>query len=367
VDAVTPLHASPPWAPPVSVVLVGCGAVSRSYYAPALVRLQADGWVGAVRLFDTRLARATEVAALLAAGTVAPTWDAVVGGAEELAIVASPPVVHAEQVQALLKHGKHVLCEKPFTLDRAAAESVADLARERGLLCAVGMVRRFSRSACLLRQLLAEERPTRLVWHQGSPFRWPVDSPAYFAPEAGNRLLWDVGSHVVDLLIWWLGVPHALACRDDAMGGTATNCLLELAWPDGGSGEVRLSREYDLPAGLVIERGSGDLLCRDIVEAEVLKASGEPAQPAFEQPIPGALAPGGRTLLDCFAVQLQNVLTAVRAAAPPWVPADDVLEGIGALEAAEATSALLVSPWLGPRELARARAVRADTREAAPC
>jgi predicted dehydrogenase len=356
-----------PWAPPVSVVLVGCGAVARSYYAPALTRLRARGWAGAVRLFDVCPARATEVAALLPAGTVAPSWEAVLEGPEELAIVASPPIAHAEQVRALLEHGKHVLCEKPFTLDRAAAESLADLARERGLLCAVGMVRRFSRSACLLRHLLSEERPTRLVWHEGSPFRWPVDSPAYFVPETGNRLLWDVGSHVLDLLIWWLGVPRELACRDDAMGGTATNCLLELEWPDGCSGEVRLSREYDFPRGLVVERPSGVLACRDVAEADVLGASNEAAEPGFEQRIPGLPGPAARTFLDCFELQLQNVLAAVRGGAPPWVPADDVVEEVGALAAAEAGSRLLESPWLSRRELDTARALRAGAREVASC
>ena len=359
------LHAS--WTPPVSVVLVGCGAVARSYYAPALAQLLAGGWVGAVRLFDPNPSQAKEVAALLPAGAVVPSWEAVLEGGEELAIVASPPPVHAEQAQALLEHGKNVLCEKPFTLDRAAAESLVDLARECGLLCAVGMVRRFSRSACLLRQLLSEERPTRLVWHEGSPFRWPVDSPGYFAPQAGNRLLWDIGSHVVDLLVWWLGVPHEVDCRDDAMGGTATNCLLELEWPDGCTGEVRLSREYDLPRGLVVERSSGMLACRDVVEADVLRTSREAAAPGFEQGIPGSAASAGRTFLDCFELQLQNVLAAVRGAAPLWSAAEDVVEGVGALAAAEAESRLLESPWLSRRELDRARALRAGAFEVASC
>jgi predicted dehydrogenase len=356
-----------PWAPPVSVVLVGCGAVARSYYAPALAHLVAGGWVGAVRLFDVCPTRATEVAALLPGGTVAPSWEAVLEGREELTIVASTPVAHAEQVRALLEHGKHVLCEKPFTLDRAAAESLVDLARKCGLLCAVGMVRRFSRSACLLRHLLGKERPTRLVWNEGSPFRWPVDSPAYFAPEAANRLLWDIGSHVVDLLIWWLGVPHELACHDDAMGGTATNCQLELEWLDGCTAEVRMSREYNLRHGLVVESPSGVLACRDVAEADVLRASDEAAAPGFEQRIPGSSAPAGRTFLDCFELQLQNVLAAVRGGEPLWVPADAVVEEVGALAAAEAGSRLLESPWLSDQELDAARALRAGACTVAPC
>jgi len=356
-----------PWTPPVSVVLVGCGTVARSYYAPALTRLLAGGWVQAVRLFDTSAPRAAEIAALLPAGAVAPSWENVLNGHEELAIVASPPVAHAEQVQALLEHGKHVLCEKPFVLDRAAGESLVDLARERRLLCAAGMVRRFSRSACLLRQLLSDERPTRLVWHAGSPFRWPVDSPAYFAPEAGNQLLWDIGSHVVDLLVWWLGIPHELGCHDDAMGGTTTNCLLELEWPDGCSADVRLSREYELPSGLVVEQPSRILACRDVAETDVLLATGEAAALHFEQRIPGSTALAGRTFLDSFELQLQNVLAAVRGVAPLWAPAGEVLDGVGALATMEAESGFLESPWLSRRELETARTLRAGVSKVAAC
>ena len=361
-----PIDAHARWDQPVRVALVGCGAVARTYYAPALARLLAGGRIEAVRLFDASPARARDVTRLLPA-TVAPSWDAVLEGPDELAIVASPPVAHGQQVKALLEHGKHVLCEKPFTLDRAEAQNVADLARERGLACAVGMVRRFSRSACLLGRLLSQERPTRLVWHEGGPFRWPVASPAYFAPEAGNSLLWDVGSHVVDLLIWWLGAPAAVTCRDDAMGGTATNCVLELAWADGCSGEVGLSREYDLPGGLVIERTSGVLACRDVAEADVLCAPDEAAAPDFQHEIPGSRAPAGRTFLDCFDLQLRNVLAAIRGAAPLWVPAHDVIESVGAVAAADGGSVLLESPWLGRRELDSARAFRAGAYEVARC
>jgi predicted dehydrogenase len=355
---VTGRQTQAPWTPPVNIVLVGCGAVARTYYLPALERLVAGGWPGATRTFDPNPMRASEIASQLPAASIAESWDDVLGGPDDLAIVASPPVAHADQVRALLEHGKHVLCEKPFTLDREVGESLVGLARDRGLLCATGMVRRFSRSACLMRQLLSEERATRVVWREGSPFRWPVDSPAYFAPEAGNQLIWDIGSHVVDVLVWWLGVPHEVSCRDDAMGGTAANCVIELEWAHGCSGEVRLSREYDLAGGLVVERPSGVLACRDLIEANVFRGSTE-AAPDFEQAIPGAAAPAGRTFADCFKLQLQNVVAAVRGAARLWAPAEDVLDGVGTLARAHAESRLLESPWLGRDELETVRALRA--------
>ena len=51
-----------PWAPPLNVILVGCGAVARTYYLPALERLFAAGWLGATRAFDPNAKRASEIA-----------------------------------------------------------------------------------------------------------------------------------------------------------------------------------------------------------------------------------------------------------------------------------------------------------------
>jgi hypothetical protein len=69
----------------VSIVLVGSGAVARSYHAPALASLHKGGWIGSVRLSGLSPARATEVAVLLSAAAGAPSWEVVLEGGEELA------------------------------------------------------------------------------------------------------------------------------------------------------------------------------------------------------------------------------------------------------------------------------------------
>ena len=103
-------------------------------------------------------------------------------------------------------------------------------------------------------------------------------------------------------------------------------------------------------------------------EGDVLRGSDEAAAPDFEEWIPGAAAPAaGRTFADCFELQLQNVFAAVRRVAPLWVPAEDVVESVGALARAEAGSRLLEAPWLSQREVERARALRAGAWEVASC
>src|SRR5678816_986224 len=50
----------------------------------------------------------------------------------EAVYVASPHPAHEAQAIACIEAGKHVLCEKPMTVDAAATQRVVDAARTRG-------------------------------------------------------------------------------------------------------------------------------------------------------------------------------------------------------------------------------------------
>ena len=52
----------------------------------------------------------------------------------ELVYVATPHSHHYDHIKLCLEHGKHVLCEKAFTLNEKQAEEVFAMAREKGLL-----------------------------------------------------------------------------------------------------------------------------------------------------------------------------------------------------------------------------------------
>lgn len=53
--------------------------------------------------------------------------------------IASPHGTHYEYIKAALEHGKHVLCEKPMVLDRAQAEELAAMAKEKKLVLMEGI------------------------------------------------------------------------------------------------------------------------------------------------------------------------------------------------------------------------------------
>ncbi len=61
----------------------------------------------------------------------------------DLVSVKTPPHTHLEIVRAALAAGKHVVCEKPFARDVKQAEQMLALARESGLVHALGHEHRF--------------------------------------------------------------------------------------------------------------------------------------------------------------------------------------------------------------------------------
>ncbi len=85
----------------------------------------------------------------------------------DLVCVTTPPHTHLEIVRAALSAGKHVVCEKPFARDLAQAEEMLELARDSGLVHALGHEHRFdpwhSRAALAVREGLIGE--PRLMTH----------------------------------------------------------------------------------------------------------------------------------------------------------------------------------------------------------
>ncbi|GAA3050243.1 Gfo/Idh/MocA family oxidoreductase [Actinocorallia glomerata] len=72
----------------------------------------------------------------------------------DIVYVATPHPFHVEHARLALEHGKHALVEKPFALNRAEAEQLRDLARERGLLVMEAMWTRHLPHMARIRELV---------------------------------------------------------------------------------------------------------------------------------------------------------------------------------------------------------------------
>lgn len=125
----------------------------------------------------------------------------------DAALACIPDQAKAEVLGYLIKHGKHTLVEKPMLFDGdAPILELADVARRHRTLCYTAYNHRFEPHYIRMRDLIRSgalgriyavrmfygNGTARLV--RGSPWR-----------DHGGGVLPDLGSHLLDTLLYWLG------------------------------------------------------------------------------------------------------------------------------------------------------------------
>lgn len=112
-------------------------------------------------------------------------------------IIATPTRTHYALVKRALEAGKHVLVEKPLSLDVNEADALADLAEKLGRILAVGHVFLFNKGVLEIRNLIksGELGPIDYIFSTRTnlgPFRTDCNA------------LWDLASHDLSILNFWL-------------------------------------------------------------------------------------------------------------------------------------------------------------------
>jgi predicted dehydrogenase len=220
---------------------------------PAPLRWGILGTGGIARSFATDLAgvpgarlvavgsRTDESAAAFAAAFpgVRPhgSWASLVADDEVDAVyVATPHPWHAENALQAIGAGRHVLVEKPFTMDAGQARTVVAAAREAGVVCLEAMWTRFLPHTLRIRELLAERAVGDVVTVTADHGQWfPQDaSHRLFDPALGGGALLDLGIYVVSWASMVLGPPSSVtASATRAFTGVDAQTSMILGYPDG--------------------------------------------------------------------------------------------------------------------------------------
>lgn len=214
-----------------SILLVGVNGYASGYVKKTL-ELLAGGRASVAGVVDPTAARCPDLAALTAGGApVVDTLDAyfATGGTPDLAVVATPIALHAEQTRALLARGLPVLCEKPAAGCLADAESMAEAEKASGRFLAIGYQWSFSEAVQALKRDI-------LAGRLGAPLRlralvlWPR-SLAYFGRNNWAGKLRDAAGREVNDSPANNAMAHylfnMLYVLGDAPGTAATPSLAE--------------------------------------------------------------------------------------------------------------------------------------------
>lgn len=352
-----------PERPPVPVVVAGCGAITKFFYASALKWLEGQRLVRVAALCDPNEASRSSIHARLpGAAALARLEDAPLEPGT-VVVVASPPKLHAAQAILALERGCGVLCEKPMAGSLADAQAMVDAAQRTGRPLAIGLYRRFFRATQVIKDLCVNQTLGPVLSYEveeGGPFRWEAASDSFFRREiTPGGVLYDTGVHTLDLLLWWFNEPTALDCADDAAGGLEANALLHLTHPSGITGTVRLSRDWATKNTFRINFARGSVswfvgqagrLALSIngvdtaLNAEIL--------PLADDGLSLHAGRGAEAAPQAFIHQLINVAEAVRDGTPLHIPATEGIRSLRLIEACYRKRTPLDQPWLTPAEKA---------------
>jgi len=135
--------------------------------------------------------------------------------------ICSPNHLHAAQVAQCAAAGKHILVEKPLATTHVDAEAAGRAAREAGIVLRVGCQHRFRPAHAQIREWIASGLVGRMGFFRIHRFwRYPYfedmdpSGPPQWrrsGAESGGWVINDIGSHLLDLMLWMCGAAGTLA------------------------------------------------------------------------------------------------------------------------------------------------------------
>ena len=130
----------------------------------------------------------------------------------DIVYIATPHPMHAANALLALEAGKHVLVEKPFTLNAAEAAAVRDAAAERGLLAMEAMWTRYLPHMVRIREIVASGALGEIRAVTADHTQRISSDPAHRlnAMELGGGALLDLGVYPISFAWDVLGAPLSL-------------------------------------------------------------------------------------------------------------------------------------------------------------
>ena len=191
----------------INVALIGYGFVGKTFHAPLILS------VPGLKLTLVSSSNADKVNKDLPDVRVAASAEIAINDPDiDLVVIASPNETHAPLAKMALNAGKHVVVDKPFTLNLDEARELAVLAEEKKLLLSVFQNRRWDSDYLGVKKVIESG-----VLGEIKHFESHIDR---FRPEVrdrwrehnipGSGLWFDIGPHIIDQTLQLFGLPETV-------------------------------------------------------------------------------------------------------------------------------------------------------------
>ncbi|CAB3749193.1 Gfo/Idh/MocA family protein [Paraburkholderia humisilvae] len=308
----------------VRAAIVGLGRWGRRL----TLSIQGSSKIQFVAGVTRRVGRAQEFADQVGIPLTNQLNDVITNPSIDAVVLATPHSVHASQVLKAVAARKHVLCEKPFTLDCASAARCIEAAQAAGVVLAVGMNRRFLPA---VRDLVSRAHSGDLGTLLHVEANYSANAIGFYS-EGSWRLdpvevpcggLAGLGIHMVDSMIELLGpVRSVVAVSSRRMLreiDDVTAVLFEFA--SGASASLTTSLATPMCWRLHAFGSAAHAELRGIARLEVTRRNDSPAQVFDYAPV------------DIERKELEAFADAVKGEAPFPVSLADAYHGVAVFEA----------------------------------
>lgn len=189
------------------IACLGVGWIGRN----RLQGLLEEDLVEVVAIVDPDPVAARAAAAMAGGAQVLPSLDALGAGDVDGVMIASPSALHAEQSIAALRRGFAVMCQKPLGRDASEVDAVLSAARAADRRLGVDLSYRHVAGVAQMRERvqageLGELFAVEATFHNAYG---PDKAWFYDVQQAGGGCLVDLGTHLVDLVLWVCGASTA--------------------------------------------------------------------------------------------------------------------------------------------------------------
>lgn len=334
---------------PLSIAVIGCGAIADSLYLPALAN-EPRGSVHIV-LVDSNQDRLRIMADRYHVGDYVTDYRSLIGKVDA-AIVSVPHHLHHNISADFLSADIHVLCEKPLAENALEAADMVRLAGEHGVILSVNNTRRLYPSSAQVKRWIASGEigtPRSILFVDGGEFNWPTASGFYFNSRISSKgVVLDVGAHVLDLICWWLdGKPAIVSSKNDSFGGCEAAAAIVMSHHSC-EVNVKLSRLAKLQNRFLVTGDEG------VIEGEVynwrnirIRRTNGRGQELHFTSSEDELRGSGRVIV-------RNFINAIRGNEAPFILAQEVLPSIELLDEAYAKAERFAMPWYDNPEVLHA-------------
>lgn len=254
-------------------------------------------------------------------------------------VFATPHSEHGGQIERAAATGKHVMMEKPFTLDRASAARALDAAARAGIVLGVAYPRRFHPSLKELKARLDDGRLGRVAHchgEQNGPAGLFMDPRSWRAlqNEAPAGGMTAMGVHNLDAMIHLFGridEVYATSIRRTIAYDAEDTTSVMLNFSSGMSASLLscLATAVGYRLSLYASRGCAELVT--------------PNLDFHFTPVPDAMPHGRQTQpspeiiehrgFNAILAELEAFAAAIEGGAAYPIPPNEILHGVAAFEA----------------------------------